>query len=336
MSNLHYFQRYSQEENVVTNNTIRLFSEIYREGPSRLQDLLEGLVDGVSISVGVDIQQQTGGASSIPDGALTQPSFKVVLETKISSSFSTDQLERHLEAFKGEEQRILLLLMPHEPTEAALTEVRKDLEERDEGIAFAAVRFQDLIDLLIGEEEGLVSEYEQDLRAVIEDYQNFCSAEGLLPDDDLMRAVPCGTSNEDNFQFDLYYHPASRGYRRHQYVGIYFDKCIRGIGKLERTVEVDRMDGELRGEGIDELSEDEKQRIHGAVDEAPKHGYSIEQDHEFFLVDRFYKTDFTKKSSHGMLGPQYFSLRDHLNVGESGELPPTDVIAEQLRGASWE
>jgi len=336
MSNLHYFQRYSQEENLVTNNTLRLFSELYRESPNRLRDLLEQLVDGVSVEVGVSMQQQTKGPSSVPDGALIQSSFKVVLETKKRDSFSTGQLERHLEAFDGEEQRILLLLTPREPNVGKIREAEQRLKEYDEGIAFATVQFEDLIDLLVGEEEGLISEYEQDLRAVVEDYQNFCSAEGLLPDDDLMRAVPCGTSHEDNFRFDLYYHPASRGYRRHQYIGIYFDKSIRGIGRLKKTVEMERVDGNLEGKEVKELSEDEKQRIHGAMDEAPRHGYSIERDHEFFLVDRFYSTDFTKDSKYGMPGPQYFSLRDHLEIEETETLPSTDLIADKLSEATWE
>lgn len=334
MSDIHFFQRYSQRENVVTNNTLRLFTQIYRDSPSRLQNLLEGLVDGTSVDVGVNMQQQTSTSKSVPDGALTQPSFKVVIETKLGDSFSADQLERHLSAFEDEEQRILLLLSSREPHAASLSEVEDAFEELDEAISFAAVQFSDVIDLLIGE-EGLISEYEKELRALVEDYQNFCSEEGLLPDDDLMRAVPCGTSHDDNFQYDLYYHPSSRGYRRHQYVGIYFDKSIQGIGKLEKTVEVDVVDGELEGEDVDGLSEEEKERILGAVQAAPKHGYSIEQGYEFLLVDKFYPTNFEKKSKHGMQGAQYFSLRDHVEYDETSDLPETETLAEELDGAEW-
>ena len=335
MSDIHFFQRYSQAENVVTNNTLRLFTQIYRDSPSRLQNLLEGLVDGASVDVGVNMQQQTTAPSSVPDGALTQPSFKVIIETKLGDSFSADQLDRHVKAFDDEEQRILLLLSPHEPDESSLSEVHEAFGDLDEAISFAAVQFADVIDLLIGK-DGLVSEYEKELRDLVEDYQNFCSEEGLLPDDDLMRAVPCGTSHEDNFEFDLYYHPSSRGYRRHQYVGIYFDKSIRGIGKIEKTVEVDAENGTLEGEDVEKLSEEEKRRILGAMKEASKHGYSIDQDHEFFLVDRFYRTDFTKASKHGMQGAQYFSLRDYVEIGETSDLPETEKLAGKLRKKEWE
>ena len=59
MSDIHFFQRYSQKENVITNNTLRLFAQLYSDSPSRLADFLEGLVDGLSIDVGVSMEQQT-------------------------------------------------------------------------------------------------------------------------------------------------------------------------------------------------------------------------------------------------------------------------------------
>ena len=342
MSSLHYFQRYSQKENVVTNNTLGLFTQLYRDSPSRLEDLLGKLIDGVSVDVGVSMQQQTTERSSVPDGALTQSSFRVVLETKTGESFSVDQLERHLDAFKDEEQRILLLLSPRGLDEAEHAEVKRKLESQDKGVTFAAVEFADVVDALIGggneEEEGdpLVSEYEQDLYELVVDYKNFCSEVGLLPDDDLMYAVPCGDTHELNFKYDLYYHPVSRGYQKHQYVGIYYDMSIRGIGKIEHTVHANLFDGELEGEGLKELTEGEKERIRGAIKSAPEMaGHSVEQDHEFLVVDKFHETDFRKKSNYGMRGPQYFSLRDHLEIGEHRDLPATGEIAKKLRGASW-
>jgi len=342
MSNLHYFQRYSQKENVVTNNTLRLFSELYRESPGRLQDLLGRLIDGVSVDVGVSMQQQTSGRSSVPDGALTQSSFRVILETKTGESFSVDQLERHLDAFKDEEHRILLLLSPRGLDEAEHGEVERKLKGQGKGVTFAAVAFADVVDALIGgrskEEEGnpLVSEYEQDLYELVVDYKNFCSEVGLLPDDDLMYAVPCGDTHELNFKYDLYYHPVSRGYQKHQYVGIYYDMSIRGIGELKHAVHANLLNGELEGQGVEELTESERERIRGAMKSAPEMaGHSVEQDHEFLIVDKFHKTDFQKKSKHGMRGPQYFSLRDHLEVEEHRKLPSPDEVAEELRGASW-
>lgn len=342
MSDLHFFQRYSQPENHVTNNTLQLFAQLYRDSPSRLEDLLGRVVDGISVDVGVRMQQQTTQESSVPDGGLTQQSFRLVLETKTSDSYSTDQLERHLEAFQQEEQRILLLLTPHGLDEAEEAKVESRLEAKDEGLTFAAVKFSDIVDALIGggrgeeEEDPLVSEYEQDLYELVVDYQNYCSGRDLLPDDDLMYAVPCGESHELNFKYDLYYHPKSRGYQKHDYVGIYYDMSIRGIGKLQHTVHADLIDGKLEGQGVNQLSREGRERILGAMEDAPEMvGYPIEQDLEFLLVDEFHETNFQKESSYGMRGPQYFNLREHLEVGKTESLPPVEEIARQLETASW-
>ena len=81
--------------------------------------------------------------------------------------------------------------------------------------------------------------------------------------------------------------------------------------------------------------DDERRRIRGAMDAASKHGYSIEQGHRFFLVDQFYKTDFTKESKYGMRSAQYFNLREKLNLGEAESLPAASVLAEKLRDRSW-
>jgi len=51
-----------------------------------------------------------------------------------------------------------------------------------------------------------------------------------------------------NARLNLYYMPASRGYRTHDYLGIYFDMSIRYIGKLEKDMEVNLQDGKFVGE----------------------------------------------------------------------------------------
>jgi hypothetical protein len=51
---------------------------------------LDGLVDGVEINIGVEMQQQNSAPSSVPDGSLQHSSFKVVIETKRSKEFGVD------------------------------------------------------------------------------------------------------------------------------------------------------------------------------------------------------------------------------------------------------
>ena len=87
MSEIHYFQRYSQPENVITNNTLLLLQRLYQYRPRLLQDTLAALFDDTqtTLSVGVSMNQQVQvGEHGIPDGALAQDSFRLLIETKLS------------------------------------------------------------------------------------------------------------------------------------------------------------------------------------------------------------------------------------------------------------
>ncbi len=333
MSDIHYFQRYSQRENVVTNNTLQFFALLYRDSPGRLNDLLNGLLDDVPVEIGLRMRQQTKTARSVPDGALTQSSFKLVLETKLDGNAYKDQLERHLSAFEGETQGVLLLLDKKLPDDS-LVRAMEDLVDAHAGsVTFAATTFADVINLLRDE---IVSEYESELWDLIDDYESFCSGEGLLPKDDVLRAVPCGKSHEDNAAFHLYYAPSDRGYRSHKFVGIYYDKAIRYIGKLRHEVDIDLEDGQLVGEGIEKLSEEERQRVREAIKRAEEErGWGV-SGHRFFIVDEFHETEFKKTSKYGMQGTRYFSVRKQLELDESEDLPSTEEIAVRLKEKEWE
>jgi len=45
MSSIHYFQRYSQPENVATNNTLLLLSRLYHDSPNKFKGFLNDLLD---------------------------------------------------------------------------------------------------------------------------------------------------------------------------------------------------------------------------------------------------------------------------------------------------
>ena len=80
---IHYFQRYHEKENVVTANTMLI-----------IFNLQEKSVD------------------SIPDSTITQESFKIVVETKMSNWFYEDQLLWHLNAFDDEKYKVMITLAP--------------------------------------------------------------------------------------------------------------------------------------------------------------------------------------------------------------------------------
>src|SRR6266508_6687463 len=109
MPKIHYFQRYSSVENTVTNNTLQLLARVYAYSTTQASQLLTELT-GEPIEIGIEINQQERGQGSVPDGAIIQRSFKILIESKIDSPIDIDQLLRHTDSFSGEDQKVLLLL----------------------------------------------------------------------------------------------------------------------------------------------------------------------------------------------------------------------------------
>jgi hypothetical protein len=110
MAGIHYFQRFSQKENVATNNTLLLFSRLYHYSPLIFAKCLTEMLGDKDIEPGIMFTQQMWSENSVPDGIINQSAFKIVIETKLSHLFNLDQLQRHLSSFHNEERKILLLL----------------------------------------------------------------------------------------------------------------------------------------------------------------------------------------------------------------------------------
>ena len=58
MSSIHYFQRYSQPENVDTNNTLLLLSRLYHESPNKFKAFLNDLLNDYDIEAGIQFNKQ--------------------------------------------------------------------------------------------------------------------------------------------------------------------------------------------------------------------------------------------------------------------------------------
>lgn len=84
---IHYFQRYHQKENVETANTMLLFNRLYTYSPNKFYSFLKTfLPDNAEVEMGIDLQKKS--KNSVPDAVISQPSFKIVIETKLNGAFS--------------------------------------------------------------------------------------------------------------------------------------------------------------------------------------------------------------------------------------------------------
>lgn len=339
MSDIHYFQRYSQPENVVTNNTLLLLQRLYQYRPRLLQDTLAGLFDDdrTPINVGVTVaQQQRVGERGIPDGALVQESFRLLLETKLNKGFTAAQLERHLASFRDEKAKVLLLLSPESLSDREVGGLVREVAV-EKGIHVLSRTFEDLITSV----RTALGERDYDMLDMLADYEKFCGYEGILPEAKYwMRAITAGDTIEQNRKYRIYYDLSSRGYSEHAYLGLYRGKAVRSIGLIANIICAD-----LVGDKLNVLSEDmgkpataeELERIQDVmIEAATEPGWDIKTGHRFFLVEEFRETNFRKGTPRPIMRTKFFDLRRYMPEEHRKQLPPVEAIARLLNGRTWE
>jgi hypothetical protein len=328
MSKLHYFQRYSSVENTVTNNTLQLINRIYFHSPAKASLFLQGLT-GEPFDIGLNISQQEVGAGSVPDGSIQQVSFKILLETKVDSAMNEDQLLRHTKQFNNESQKVLLLLTKEFIGEFAEDALQRKIAEQHSGITFKSVTYEDVCKAA----QQLFDTYEIEMRALVEDYIDYCAEMDLLNDSKyLMRIVPCGNSWRLNLKHGMYFQPSERGYRQHAFVGIYKDKAVRALLEIDSVFDVTFEKGELKkmlvqGRQTDDYDDRLKVMIEEALTEC---GYELENGHRFFCAPEAATAEYRKESFGGIMGARFVNLRD-----EIGAFSGVKEVAQKLNGKIW-
>jgi len=328
MPKIHYFQRYSSLENTVTNNTLQLIARVYAYSTTQASQLLTELT-GEPIEIGVEINQQVRGEGSVPDGAIIQRSFKILIESKVDSGVDTEQLLRHADSFFEEDQKILLLLT-RETIGELEEEIKKQVAVKHPEIIFKNVTYETICGAVV----SLFQEYEYEMRTLVDDYVEYCNDAGLFDQSRfLMRIVPCGHSLEINRKYGIYFHPSDRGYTRHNYVGIYKDKAVQALWKIDSIFDADFDKIKLKKTLVEGRKNDEyDEKIVNIIKAAEiECGYDITSGHRFFCglpVD----TNYVKSTSGGIQGARFVNLRDVIDDFDDN----TSVIADKLKDKQWE
>lgn len=336
MSSIHYFQRYSQPENVATNNTLLLLSRLYHESPNKFKGFLNDFLDDNDIEAGIQFNQQRKGKNSIPDGSLTQVSFKIVIETKLHQNFSLEQLREHLSSFGKEQYQVLFSLSPQQPSNNLKLQIEDTIStynrQNDTSIKYLPATFQDIV----AKFNNCLEDHNYELIEIINDFEAYCIHYKLITaQDERMRIVPCGWTLKENFQFNLYYAPVNRGFSEHNYLGIYSDKSVQGIGKIENIITAHRLStGELEiTNGTTDVTPEQTNNIIGVIAAAQtNNNWDIATGHRFFCVEKFYHTDFRKTTKYPLQGSKFFHLKDLLKITT---LPKIEEIAEKLKSIEW-
>lgn len=335
------FLSYSTHENGATNNTLLLAKFIHERGPRRFKAFLDYLIgDEFDVPLGVQFSQQTRQSHSVPDGAIFQTAFKLLIETKLGPSSNVEQLVNHARGMAHEPGlRYLLWLWPEKVPADLLMRAKARIAEVDKTVRFSAVTFESVIEAARIDECCPV--HDEELRQRIVEYEDFCNAKQLLKRAGVwMRAVGCGQTIELNQKHRLYF-DSCRGFSSHEFVGAYSDKAIRGIGRIDRIVQCDEINGALEnltdsnGAPVT-LAEAECNRILAAISDARNEcGYAMTERHQYFLFDEWVDMDFPKRSKGPLRGTKFLDLTTYADKAII-ESRNTVAIANRLSESSWE
>jgi hypothetical protein len=335
MSRIHYFQRYDSKENWVTNSTLLLLSRLYQYNRIKFERVINTILEEnkLALSIGVVFRQQEKGSLSVVDGVIEQDSFKIAIETKLYDNFTADQLERHLDVLlKNSGKKILLALSRNKVTDNVRTEIIQVLQnEKYKAIEFASTTYSTIIETI----RETLSDYEVEMIDVLEDYILLCKEHGLIETDKhTLLAVTANTSLRENIKYGIYYDPVSRSHNlSFKYLGLYFNKSIVAVGKVMKVVICNYEDGKLvaADQMSLDLSPEEYERVKNTIEQTEY--YNLQTNNKFYLVDKFYPTDFRKTSVYSLRQKRYFFLQNMQGYDES---MTTEQLADLLRSQTWQ
>ena len=333
---IHYFQRYHKGEDVATANTMLLLSRLYSYSPNKFfQFLKEQYFGDIRFEPELTFLLQDKGEESVPNATITQPSFKIVIETKMTDWFYKDQLLRHLSKFKNEEYKVLITLSSELMDGKKKEEIDKAITYYNADRQMHIIHVNTTFELLAKGIQDVITDRDYEMQDVLDDYLDYCHNDKLIVIPDgwkKMRMQLAGTTLDFNIAENVYYDNIDRGFSAHDYLSLYKQKSIRAVGKISAVITAVLKNGKLeykveRGD----LTEERKQIIDRAIEDGKKYGYVLDAI-RYFYVEKFYETDFPKVTPRAPMGSRMFDLLEVLDVKE---LPDTETIAKLLKEKTW-
>ncbi len=334
---IHYFQRYHEKENVATANTMLLLSRLYSYSSDKFFRFLKSEYFSDSFNPEIIFTLQEKCVDSIPDATITQESFKIVVETKMSDWFYEDQLLRHLNSFSDEKYKVMITLAPELMEEGKKTAFEQKLKEYNEKQTHPVIHINTTFEDMANAISDILDDRDYEMQDVLNDYLNYCYTDGLIPVSDswkFLRMQLAGTTLDFNVSAGVYYDNAERGFRAHDFLGLYKNKSVRAVGKvIARITAVETEDGVKYNAEYGDLTDERKETIAKAMADGDSHGYDLRSiEHRYFFVDKFYETDFRKITPRAPMGTRIFDLTQVLGTED---IPDTAELAQRLMDENW-
>lgn len=335
---IHYFQRYHSKENVATANTMLLLSRLYSYSADKFFHLIKSEFFFDSFEPEPIFTLQEKSSESVPDATIKQEGFKLVVETKMFDWFHPDQLERHLKAFNDEKNKVLITLAPEYMEKEKKAEFDKLLSEYNKKLPYPIIHINTTFEELAEAFRSVIDDRDHEMQDVLEDYLNYCYNDGLIPVSDSwkwLRVQLAGKTFDFNISSNLYYDDIERGFRPHDYLGLYKEKSVKAIGKITDIITVTKDNNDEISYNAEQgsVSDEKKQSIADAIADGKRYGYTFDAT-RFFFVEKFIETDYKKITSRAPMGSRVFDLTEVL---DTDNLPDnTETIAEILKTKTWE
>lgn len=280
---------------------------------------------------------QEKSVDSIPDATITQESFKIVVETKMSDWFHEDQLLRHLNSFTDEKYKVMPTLAPETMEVGKMKAFEEKLNEYNEKQKHPVIHINTTFEAMANAISDVLDGRDYDMQDVLADYLNYCYSDGLIPVSDAwkyMRMQLAGTTYDFNISSNVYYDNAERGFRGHDTLGLYKNKSVRAIGKvIARITAVETENGVKYNAEFGELTDERKSIIAEAMADGDLHGYDLRTtEHRYFFVEKFYETDYKKVTPRAPMCTKIFDLTQVLDTEDT---PDIEELAQRLMSESW-
>lgn len=171
---IHYFQRYHEKENVATANTMLLLSRLYSYSSDKFFRFLKSEFFSDAFEPEIVFNLQEKSVDSIPDATITQESFKIVVETKMSDWFYLDQLLRHLKSFGDEKYKVMITLAPELMNPEKKKEFEEHLKEYNATQTHPIMHVNTIFERIVDAIRDVIDDRDYEMQEVLDDYLNYC------------------------------------------------------------------------------------------------------------------------------------------------------------------
>lgn len=338
---IHYFQRYHAKENVATANTMLLLSRLYSYSPDKFFKFfkllnLEYLSEVFNPEIIFTLQEKS--IDSVPDATITQDSFKIVVETKMSDWFYEKQLVRHLNSFKNETYKFMITIAPELMAKDKKESFEKTLNLYNQKQITPVMHVNTTFETIANAIGEVLDERDYEIRAILDDYWEYCYKDGLISVSEAwkyMRMQLAGVTFDFNIESNIYYDNAEHSFREHNILGLYKNKSVRAIGKIIGRFTAIKTENGIEYEcELGELTDERKKEIAKTIEDAKiSYGFDLETvKHRYFFVEKFYETDFKKITPKAPMGTRIFDLTQIL---DSNDVSNIEELAQKLKEQTW-